>query len=85
MRENSRNRAKEKAARAPLVKAREKAGELVWLDEHSQRPDVTTTRGGDGESTGDAYDEELDGGDGCDVEKTARRCVERPLKGSAEP
>lgn len=42
------------------VKAREKAGELVWLDEHSQRPDVTTTRGGDGESTGDAYDEELD-------------------------
>ena len=44
---------------SPRVKQREKAGELVWLDEQSQRPDLTTT-GGDGDGSGDAYDEALD-------------------------
>ena len=37
------------------VKAREKAGELVWLDEHSQRPDVAAAEDDD-----TAYDESLD-------------------------
>ena len=37
------------------VKARERAGELVWLDETSQRPDARATGG-----EGDAYDAALD-------------------------